>query len=228
MTFAEKVITFNLTLEFTGILPPGIQIMNPFKKGGCAILAMRLFYGRYYNDNRQRRAMLGINPGRFGAGITGVPFTDPTRLATACGIDIPQCGTAREPSSVFIYEVIKAYGGVEKFYKDWYINSICPLGFIRENDKGKWLNYNYYDSASLQKAALPFILKTLPEQIAFGLETDVCICLGTGKNAAFLNKLNNEYKFFSQIHALEHPRYIMQYKSRDIEKYIEIYLRALA
>ncbi len=34
-----------------------------------------------------RYLILGINPGRFGGGITGIPFTDPIRLQNICGIE---------------------------------------------------------------------------------------------------------------------------------------------
>jgi hypothetical protein len=38
------------------------------------------FYQKYYADNKKRSLIIGINPGRFGAGVTGIPFTDPIRL----------------------------------------------------------------------------------------------------------------------------------------------------
>jgi hypothetical protein len=88
---------------------------------------------------------LGINPGRFGAGVTGIPFTDTKRLEEKCWLTIEGL-TTYEPSSVFVYDVIEAYGGVEKFYSDYYISSVCPLGFVKFNEKGKEINYNYYDS----------------------------------------------------------------------------------
>lgn len=226
-TFAEKVIAFNKSLNFTGKLPQGIGVMNPFRENACAMPAMEAFYGKYYNDREARRIILGINPGRFGAGITGVPFTDPKRLAEVCGIHIDACKPAHEPSSQFVYEVIAAMGGAEKFYGEWYINSICPLGFVRVGANGRNVNYNYYDNAALQKAALPFILKTLPEQLALGIDAQTCICLGTGKNAAFLQKLNKTYKFFEQIIALDHPRYVMQYKSKEKAAYVRKYVDAL-
>lgn len=32
------------------------------------------FYEKYYSDNNQRILILGINPGRFGAGLTGILY----------------------------------------------------------------------------------------------------------------------------------------------------------
>ena len=35
-----------------------------------------------------------------------------------------------EVSSVFMYDMINAFGGVEKFYKEFYINSPFPLAIV--------------------------------------------------------------------------------------------------
>ena len=152
------------------------------------------FYHKYYNDYKARYIVLGINPGRFGAGLTGIPFTDPKRLNSECQIDYTGKIT-HEPSSVFIYDVINAYGGVEAFYGDFYINSLCPLGFTYADADGKEKNYNYYDSKDLTKAVHNFIVKNIRIQISLGVKTDTCICLGTGKNEKFLRRLNEKTRF---------------------------------
>jgi hypothetical protein len=133
---------------------------------------------------------------------------------------------SHEPSSVFIYEMIDAFGGVKAFYNKFYINSLCPLGFTIVDEKGKEKNYNYYDSPALQKAVTAYIVDNIRTQISLGVETDVCFCFGTGKNENFLRKLNNEHGFFGKIVALEHPRFIMQYKARSKQTYIDKYLSA--
>ncbi|SHG60506.1 uracil-DNA glycosylase family protein [Pedobacter caeni] len=224
-TFADRIIAFNKSLEFTGSLPEGIRIMNPFKESPVALASSSAFYRKYYSDELPRHLILGINPGRFGSGLTGISFTDPKRLVANCGIDFPGPMT-HEPSSEYIYEMIKAFGGVEKFYQQFYIHSICPLGFTIMGENGKETNYNYYDNKALSTAVYPFIVKNIQTQIAMGFETDVCLCFGTGKNEAFFRKLNEEYRFFKKIIALEHPRYIMQYKSKSKPEYIDKYLQA--
>lgn len=224
-TFGQKVNLFNAGLEFDGKLPEGFAIMNPFRENECAMAASTAFYNKYYNDNKKRGIILGINPGRFGAGITGVPFTDPKRLAQTCGIHIPACRQAHEPSSVFVYRVIELYGGLEKFYGDWYINSICPLGFLKTGKKP--VNANYYDSAALSGAATPFIIKTLEQQLEFGIYTEECFCMGKGKNSGWLQKLNKNFGFFGRIVPLEHPRFIVQYKSSEMDRYAEMYVDIL-
>lgn len=226
MNFADRVIQFNRQLTYTGNpLPKGIRIMNPFREHDDVMEIVEVFYHKYYNDNKQRHIILGINPGRFGAGLTGIPFTDPKRLISEC--HIPYIGKmSHEPSSVFIYEMINAYGGPEIFYKDFYINSPCPLGFTSIDTKGKETNYNYYDSKELTEAVYPFMIENIRKQIDFGIKTDICFCFGTGKNEKFLRKLNDEHQFFGRLIALEHPRFIMQYKSASKQFYIDKYLTA--
>jgi hypothetical protein len=199
--------------------------MNPFRESEEAMDIVDIFYKKYYNDHHQRHIILGINPGRFGGGLTGIPFTDPKRLITECHINYSG-KPAHEPSSVFIYKMIHAYGGVEKFYYDFFINSPCPLGFT-SNKNGKEINYNYYDSNALMKAVNGFMVENIKKLISLGVKTDACICLGTGKNEKILSKLNSEHHFFEKIIPLEHPRYIMQYKSKSMDEYITKYVDAL-
>jgi hypothetical protein len=220
--FAEEVIQFFRGLEYNGALPEGISIMNPFRDKSRIIPVISQFYHKFYNDYNTRYLILGINPGRFGAGVTGIPFTDSKRLSEKCGLSIPGVDTF-ETSSVYIYEMIDAFGGVEKFYNKFFISAVCPLGFTAISSKGKCVNYNYYDSKKLTAAVRDFIINSLTKQLEFGIERDSCFCLGTGKNFKFLVQLNNELKFFDKIVPLEHPRYIMQYKTSQRDIYIKKY-----
>lgn len=225
-SFAHKVIDFNSRLELNVKLPEGIKLMNPFKDNPDVKKINTEFYKKFYSDNRIRRLILGINPGRFGAGITGIPFTDTKRLEEFCGIKIEGV-KSHEPSSVFVYNVIKAYGGVKKFYANFYIGAVCPLGFIKRNGKGKFVNYNYYDSTVLMDAVSDFIVYSIRKQIDFGINTETCYCLGSGKNYDFLLKINTKYGFFGEIIPLEHPRFIMQYRAKKHDEYVEKYIKKL-
>jgi hexokinase len=51
--------------------------------------------------------------------------------------------------------------------------------------------------------------------------------LGTGKNYKFLEKLNKQEKFTEQLIPLEHPRFVMQYRAKRKQEFIEKYLRLL-
>lgn len=226
MTFAERIIQFNANLCYTGELPKGIHILNPFRENKYTLQISNEFYRKFYNDNSNRYIILGINPGRFGAGITGVPFTDTIRLNTKCGIHFDKFRTY-EVSSSFIYDMIDLYGGVNKFYEKFLISAVCPLGFIKETSNGRTVNYNYYDNQELEALIYPFIVSTLDKQLQLGIERDICICLGSGKNDKFLRKLNDKHKFFRTIITLEHPRFIMQYRARSKEEYLKKYVEAL-
>ena len=226
-TFASKVISFYDSLAFGGILPDGISIMNPFAANPEVKRITSLFYNRFFNDFRERYLILGINPGRFGAGVTGIPFTDSYQLSDRCGISTEGVDT-RELSSVYVYEMIEKYGGVSQFYSQFYISAVCPLGFTARSKKGREVNYNYYDSRELTSAVNSFITVSLEKQLEFGIKRDICFCLGTGKNYRFLSDLNLKHKFFGRLIPLDHPRYIMQYRLKEKDRYIRKYIEVLS
>ncbi len=130
-----------------------------------------------------------------------------------------------ETSSVFIYEMIDAFGGVNEFYNKFFISAVCPLGFTSPGSNNKSVNYNYYDDRDLTESMMDFITDNLVRQIDFGIDRDTCFCLGTGKNFKFLVKLNYELQLFGKIISLEHPRFIMQYKSKQKLFFINKYLK---
>jgi len=218
-TLALQLIQFYKKLSPPS-LPRGICILYP-QPDQQVMKVVKEFFEKFYNDNNPRRLMLGINPGRFGAGITGINFTAPRQLRENCGIDHPW-GNSSELSADFIYEMIKAYGGTAKFYADYFIGAVSPLGYIKD---GK--NINYYDEKKLQQAVTPFILDTVRQQLRMGFATDVCFCIGGEKNYKFLTGLNHQHSFFQKIVPLPHPRYIMQYKRKRIKEYINEWLDAL-
>jgi hypothetical protein len=215
---STKITNFLFNLQFPVKLPAGVEVMNPFADAETARV-IKIFYNKYYNDNNPRYCIIGINPGRFGGGITGVPFTDPIRLEKECAID-NHWPRKQELSSVFIYDMINAFGGPEAFYSKLYFTSISPLGFTKA---GK--NLNYYDDKVLAERIIPFSVDCLRKQIEWGLSTSVALCLGEGVNFKFLSKLNNEYKLFEKIVPLSHPRFIMQYKLKTKDAYIDKYLQ---
>src|SRR5439155_25891104 len=106
-----------------------------------------------------------------------------------CGIEHP-FGKQSELSAEFIYDVINAYGGPQKFYRRYFIGSVCPLGFVKD---GK--NINYYDDKELQQAVTPFIITNLKKLISFHVDTNTCLCIGGEKNYKFLDALNQQHGF---------------------------------
>lgn len=224
MSFADKIITFNTQLKYQGNLPEGFQVLNPYLNNPETLKVMRRFYHKYYNDNNQRKFIIGINPSRNGAGVTGIPFTDTKRLKSVCGIEMKSAHT-HEISSVYLYDVIEAFGGAEKFYHQFYINSPFPLAIIRRTKGNNSVNANYYDDKNLFTHVKNFMIASLKDHITLGLNTDEVFVLGV-KNAYFIKKINEEMNFFNKITVLEHPRYIQQYKSKEKQLYIDKYLLA--
>jgi hypothetical protein len=222
-TFADRVLAFHDNLKLPTFRVRGVKALDPFRNPVTRSLAGQ-FYQKYYADSAPRIFVFGINPGRFGAGMTGVPFTDPIRLQNVCGIhnDLPK---KQELSSVYVYSFMEHWGGAEKFHSQFFIAAVCPIGFVRDG-----LNYNYYDEPRLLRSLEPFILESMHKQIAIGARRQVAIVLGTGKNLQFFEKLNATHGFFDQVLSVEHPRFIMQYRRKRLgeflARYVEIFAQA--
>ena len=218
-TFADKAIKYFLNLKSLLQLPPLISLINPYTSSEIREI-VTAFYKKFFDDNNERVFILGINPGRFGGGLTGISFTDPVALRNECGIE-NDFGNRKELSSEFVYSFIKEYGGVKKFYSKFFLSALFPLAILKD---GK--NYNYYDEPHLLNSLLPGIVDSLRNQIEFGTKRETAVCLGK-KNAKYFNEINSKHNFFRKIEILEHPRYIMQYKRKSLGKYIEQYLSLL-
>lgn len=220
LTVAHRLLNYYKALALEARLPKGVQVMNPYKDPSIIGLC-RTFYEKYYADEHPRVLMLGINPGRFGGGATGIAFTDPIRLAAECHIpnELPK---KPELSSDFIYRVVNAFGGPEKFYGRVLIGSVCPLGFTKD---GK--NLNYYDDKKLTAACLPFIISSINDLKKIS-RSPVVFCLGEGQNFKMLQRLNDEHHFFDEVRPLPHPRFILQYRRKKVEEYVQRYVMALS
>jgi|TARA_B100001094_G_C18126315_1_gene769684 hypothetical protein len=219
MKTSLKIIDFYNNLE-KDITPQNISILDPYSDNKVKEI-YKIFYKKYFNDNKKRIILLGINPGRLGGGITGIPFTDSFNLQKKCGIN-SEFSQKKELSSKFIYEMIDVYGGVDLFYKKFFISSICPYGFTSNNK-----NLNYYDDTELLKIWKNKIISWLRHQVKYIVTNKICVIIGKGKNQKFFELLNKEYKFFNEIIALPHPRWILQYKSKEKNSYITEYTDTL-
>jgi hypothetical protein len=214
-TFAQRVIEFYRRLRPPRLGDLDVDILFPYRDPDVRA-CMETFYRKFLSDTRSRVFIIGINPGRFGAGTTAVPFTDPVSLEKI-GIanDFPK---RRELSAEFIEALVGRFGGAKKFYRNFFITAASPVGFTRGG-----LNYNYYDNRQLQDAVTPFIIRKMREQLEFGARRDVAMVLGTGKNFSFLNRLNEQQKFFDRLLVVDHPRFVMQYRRRKVPEYLDKY-----
>ena len=218
-SFGRRAYRFYTSLE-TPAVPGSVTVMNPYTEPVVKGY-LRKFLDKYFEDDRARIAILGINPGRFGAGVTGITFTDPVAMSDECGIP-NHLSHRRELSSIYVYDVIRRMGGPGKFYQQFFLSAVCPLGFTR-----KGINLNYYDDRRLERAVTPFIVWSIERHIAFGCRRDHVVILGRGENARFLERLNDEYGWFEHVHSLDHPRFIMQYRRKSLPDYLELYAELL-
>lgn len=226
-SFGHRLYKFYSTLQLEAHLPSGIEVMNPYKSPST-LRTVETFCEMFYNNDTERLSIWGINPGRFGGGITGLSFTDPLILHEVCGIEA-EIGSRPELSAEYVWRVIEAFGGkgkqgAERFFSSFFLTALCPLGFVKRTAKSV-VNYNFYDDKELFAAVKPFMLKTIQQQCELGLRRDAAICLGTGKLQKAFESINNELRYFDDIIALEHPRFIMQYRRDELENYIQKYVK---
>lgn len=221
LTQSYAILQFYKNLQPAFKTPGKVHVMNPFTDPGAWVLVEK-FYRKYYDDAKRRIFIFGINPGRFGGGVTGIPFTDPIRLAENCGIT-NDLAKRPELSSEFIYQMIDTYGGPSVFYAKYFITALSPLGFTLDEK-----NLNYYDDKSLLQATTPFIVDCIHTQLDNIRATrDICYCLGEGTNYKIFSRLNDEHGFFKKIVPLPHPRWIMQYRRKRVGEFVELYVEKL-
>jgi hypothetical protein len=202
-------------------LPERYSCMNPYKNADTMKVVLK-FAHKYLNDKNQRTLLFGINPGRFGSGITGISFTDPVRLKEE--LDIEHNFEMRpELSSQFIYAMIKAYGGPRLFYQDFFISAAYPLGFLKD---GK--NINYYEFDQWKEIMLHHIVNEMNAHMEFNVNREVCYIVGRGENFKVLKALNAEHRWFKKVKPLPHPRWILQYKRKQEQEHITNYIRELS
>ncbi|WP_020619266.1 uracil-DNA glycosylase family protein [Paenibacillus daejeonensis] len=121
-----------------------ISVLNGFTQQAATV---REFYRRFYGMSTKPRIVLcGINPGRNGAGKTGVPFLDFLSLSKMLpGISSKD----RESSAQFIYEVIQTIGR-ERFFNHVYLTNISWFGFVQKADRTT-KNLNYYGLPAIEQ-----------------------------------------------------------------------------
>ncbi len=100
------------------------------------------------------------------------------------------------------------------------------MGFVKDGR-----NFNFYDHPALLRDIKPFLIRSIEAQLGFGARLGAAIVLGTGRIKQVFEDLNRECDFFKAVHAVEHPRFIMQYRRRRLgdylRKYSEVFEQAL-
>lgn len=218
--FGASVARYLTSLQFTGSQPHDFEVLNPYVFPEVRRVVTE-FCHQFYVDSAPRIGIWGINPGRLGAGLTGISFVDPVSLRDVLGISSTVTGRS-EPSAQFIADVIRAYGGPERFYRDVYVSALCPLGFVKN---GK--NVNFYDDSDFAVHITPWIHEQVAQQETFGLKTSVAIILGKGKLQTYVERNLRHLRTWSHVVYLEHPRYVAQYRRSAWDRYVETYVTTI-
>jgi len=211
-TFGSRVMAFYDSLERFRWATPDVALLSPIADDERR-KAMAAFCDKFYSDDEKRVFWLGINPSRVRRTSTGIPYTDGHALVDSCGIQ-NDFNKSRELTADFFYRFVEAYGGAERFFSRHYAGAAYPLSILR---KDKYCNY--YDNNLPDE-----IINSIPEMIRRQSEIGnrgVLVIIGSGHNAKMLTTINQQLGLFSHVLVVEHPRYIMQYKSAHLASYVE-------
>ena len=222
MSFPTRLLQLLRTFPLPAApLPLEVQVRNSYHDPAVTTI-FEQFARKFYAADVPRVGIFGINPGRFGGGRTGVAFTDPVALTEICGISHELTGRRRELSSEFVYRFITELGGPTEFYQHFFLSSVYPLELTRGGT-----NYNYYDASAVTRALWPDMRRSLQEQTErLGLRRDVAVSLGR-RNAEFLQKISDELGLFERVVALDHPRFLMQYRRKHLADNVKHYVQTL-
>jgi hypothetical protein len=116
-------------------LKKGQRVLNVHS---YALPAYEAFLERYYASPRARVAGIAMNPGKFGAVQTGIPFTDWPRglellpdLAKRVDRSVGLPNSNREQSGRRVYAWgLKRFGSYEAFFEEFLVLLTCPLAVL--------------------------------------------------------------------------------------------------
>lgn len=144
-----------------------ISVLREFEDN---IFIAKRFVKAYCSSQRPSVVLCGINPGRLGAGKTGIPFLDFASLSKLLA-DIDRRDSER--SAQFFFEVIEHFGA-KAFYSAFHVTNISSVGFERAGS-----NVNYYD---LPERALKYVHAAFDEEIKAVQPTAIISLAGSVHN----------------------------------------------
>ncbi|REB08739.1 DUF4918 family protein [Sporosarcina sp. BI001-red] len=136
----DKII--DLHLSFMDRLVEEEDVLRELERDRISILPgfidqaelVRSYYKKFYSKQGRRIVFCGINPGKYGAGKTGVPFIDFDGISRLLSGHDRQ---DKERSAQFMLSIIEEYGAGE-FQDAVYLTNLSWYGFLRD---GRNLNY---------------------------------------------------------------------------------------
>ena len=222
-TIAEEYFDFYaiFTEKYSGSLQSrNVKILSYFIDNKDNIIK---FHKKYVEPNSPKIVICGINPGRNGAGLTGIPFIDFESLSKMIP-DIKE--NDWEPSAKFFFSIIQEFG-IEAFYRNFHVTNISWFGFSRIN---KPKNVNYFDNDISTEIATCLINKFV-EEIEL-INPDYIIPLS--KHVLYeLESLKKKCRIRAEIGTrLNHPSWVTTYRSNDLtsgrQKYVDTLTKYLA
>lgn len=209
MNVLQQNLDRYLTHDFLRLLgDDGIVVLSDFVKNPEGISA---FWRKYYGDAIPRVMICGINPGRFGAGMTGIPFMDFMSLSRLIpGIDREET----EKSASFFFQVVCLFG-VETFFRTFYVSNFSSVGYMKEGG-----NLNYYD---LPPAALAVVERNFITEIGIVKPTHI-ISLGESVQQSVRKLLPASVDCSLR---LPHPSWVATYRANEMDQWALRYLEVL-
>jgi hypothetical protein len=196
---------FKNNLEVKDILEQEkITVLNGFNKN---LELVHRYYQKVYSTEANRVVLCGINPGKNGAGRTGIPFLD-FRAVSDIGQD------DREQSAQFILSIINEIGS-ELFYRNVYMTNISWFGFTKDGN-----NLNYYDLPS----PLPNFTDSFIEEMDI-VQPIVIVPLSKEVEQTLQQMTNNGRLRYPLAERLPHPYYCSIGKRAT--KYKQIYVKKI-
>jgi hypothetical protein len=186
-----------------------IAILDGFNKN---IELVRRYYQKVYSTEAKRVVLCGINPGKNGAGKTGIPFLDfraVSQILSGIGQD------DREQSAQFILSIINEIGS-ESFYKNVYMTNISWFGFTKDGN-----NLNYYDLPS----PLPTTFTDSFIEEMDIVQPKVIVPLSKEVEQTLKQMINNGRLRYPIAKRLPHPYYCSI--GKRVTRYKEIYVNKI-
>jgi uracil-DNA glycosylase len=195
-TFKEKYSEI-LKRKFIGILSEFLDNKNNIIE----------FHKKFVQPNSPKIVMCGINPGRRGAGITGIPFIDTNSLSKM----LPDISNPKsEKSAKFFFSIIEEFG-INEFYRNIHVTNMSWFGFYKL-DNGTNVNYN-----SLPTDIQNVLIDKFVEEMDL-INPDVILPIGDIVNWELLYNLKLKNRLYAEIGPrLYHPAYRLV----DRKTYIE-------
>ena len=190
----------------------GISLLDDFLDNWEMV---KSFNEKYYSVPYPKIVLCGINPGKNGAGKTGIPFLDFLSLSKLLdGVS----SKSEERSAQFFYEIVNEIGA-EEFYRTFYVTNISWIGYS-EVDKctNRVKNKNYYD---LPNPAKKFVIEMFKKEMQ-AINPTTIISMSQEVNETIKELYGNSSVEISQT--LNHPFFcsIESNKVEQKKKYMKL------